>query len=196
MRRSDRVDRTKVKEGERKLSPSFVNSATAFGLSEGYLLHTPKDTRMNRKIRDEIIKGAWEPRLYTPQDLVERLEVQLPDACRIVFCASGGERRLAHHDLIQWLADLVSIVREPTLEELPPQARWLMTKGWRIDGTRKIFRYIHPRVNNCHMSLRGALGMQLQMDNQHPSDREDDEQLNLTEEDIIDVEFTVVSVSR
>jgi hypothetical protein len=154
---------------------------------------------MDRKVRDEIISGAWEPRLYTPEDLVQRLKVQFPEACRIVFCASGGEKILAHHDLIQWLADLMSIVREPTLAELPPQARWLMDKGWQVDGTRKVFRYVHPRAANCHMSLRGALGLQLMLDHRAanpPQEEPEEETIDFTETDVIDVEFTVVSVSR
>jgi hypothetical protein len=120
---------------------------------------------MKKEVALQIIESEWEPILYGRADLSELLGLSQDEADTIVWEITGSpeEPGVAHHELVGYLSDIMTISQVPDHPaELPKQGLWLLDQGWRLNPTRSTFRWINPYTDQViSLSLRAALKVEL-----------------------------------
>jgi len=124
---------------------------------------------MDTQARKKLLEGPWQPKTYTPQELVSLLRISPHQAVRIIADCNAGDpgeeiwlHWVNHHDLCSYLRDLVTPAEIPEdLTDLSVHGQWLVKQGWGLDPTRTHYRWIDPEDPQARLLLKAALSIAL-----------------------------------
>jgi hypothetical protein len=115
-----------------------------------------------------FLERPWQPETYSADQLAKLFDISVDRASRIILDCNAGdpggetwEAWCNHHDLVTYLKDLISLSEVPQgLEDLSVHGRWLVEKGWLVDGSRTIYRWVDPKDRLSHYSLKAAISIE------------------------------------
>jgi len=147
---------------------------------------------MDATAKIKLLQEPWKPLMYGVSEIKELLKISEKAAKALILSANGldGTTWVTHQDLVSYVKASTEIVDASTPQHRSHE-KWLLSKGWREDTTRAIYKW-QPRNAGglVFVTLKAALHYQMHQEKLSEGG-EDEVSVEDSTEEALDVEFTV-----